>query len=160
MKKLKQNMQWLMLIIFLMPLINISAAPKKISVRNRGNLIVKIIGFKNAKGSARIALYNSENEYATAGYSEKGALLTAIAPVRNLQASYTFKNLPFGEYGIKLFHDKDSSSRFRTNIFGIPSQAYGFSNNPPIKGGMPSYQQIKFIFNANHRQQTITLKGG
>jgi len=55
----------------------------------------------------------------------------------------TFKNLEKGEYSIICFHDKNNNRKMDINNNGIPSEAYGVSNNI-ITFGPPSFFSTKF----------------
>jgi uncharacterized protein (DUF2141 family) len=52
--------------------------------------------------------------------------------------------LPEGEYAISLYHDVNENNELDTGSYGIPIEAYGFSNN--VKGfmGAPSFEKSKF----------------
>jgi uncharacterized protein (DUF2141 family) len=57
-------------------------------------------------------------------------------------------NLPLsGEYAISIIHDKNRNGRLDTNFIGIPKEPFGFSNNPKIKFGPPSFSDAKFAHN-------------
>lgn len=55
----------------------------------------------------------------------------------------TFKNLEKGEYSIICFHDMNDNGIMDINNNGIPSEAYGVSNNN-ITFGPPSFFSTKF----------------
>ena len=57
--------------------------------------------------------------------------------------SYTFKNLSEGDYAIKLYHDENDNGLLDTNLVGLPSEGYGFSNNAG-RYGPASYEVAKF----------------
>jgi uncharacterized protein (DUF2141 family) len=57
--------------------------------------------------------------------------------------SYTFKDLEKGTYAIKLFHDVNNNGKMDTNMFGIPQEGYGFSNNVG-KFGEPDFIDAAF----------------
>ena len=68
-----------------------------------GNLIVRIIGFENSEGNARVALCNSDEDWDSEGEAFRG--LTSKVVVDS--AVVTFENIPYGNYGIKVHHDED-----------------------------------------------------
>lgn len=41
---------------------------------------------------------------------------------------------------VKVFHDRDADGRLRTNWIGWPQEPFGFSNDPPIRFGPPSFR--------------------
>jgi uncharacterized protein (DUF2141 family) len=120
-----------------------------------GSLTVNITGLKNDKGTARIAVFNSAEAFATK-MNAAAAFRKTPAPIANNQASATFTDLPYGEYAVKYYHDEDNSGDFKTNMLGIPKVEYGFSNNPNASHGAPSYDKAKFTLNAP--QTTIEIK--
>jgi uncharacterized protein (DUF2141 family) len=49
-------------------------------------------------------------------------------------------DLPVGEYAISVFLDENNNGRLDQNMLGIPRERFGFSNNPRILTGAPSYR--------------------
>lgn len=74
---------------------------------------------------------------------------------RNL--SFTFKNLESGSYAVALFHDKNSNEKLDTNFIGIPKEGFGFSNNPRVLTGPPSFNKASFELKTNSKL-TKTIK--
>lgn len=62
--------------------------------------------------------------------------------------SCEFSNLPAGKYTIRCFQDLNGNEELDKNFMGIPTEPYGFANNPKIRFGMPSV-----------KEQTIEVKG-
>jgi len=91
------------------------------------------------EGNLMVALYNSEANYQGQG---KPVQVAAI-PALNEKVTYTFENLAGGTYAIKLFHDSNSNGKMDTNMFGIPKEGYGFSNNVG-KFGEPEFTEASF----------------
>lgn len=52
--------------------------------------------------------------------------------------------LPEGRYAIKAFHDVNDNGEFDFNMFGIPKEPYGFSNNVMGTMGAPKFEQAAF----------------
>ena len=53
------------------------------------------------------------------------------------------EQLPFGYYAVKLYHDENQNKKLDKNFFGIPTEGYGFSNDPSSIG-VPSYEKARF----------------
>lgn len=113
-------------------------------------LIVKIEGFENDRGKAMIALCDSELNF----NSETKPFRSAIADISNKTTSVSFDDLISGEYAIKTFHDENSDESLNTGFLGIPTEAYGFSNNARGQFGPADWEDAKFILN----QDTLTIK--
>jgi uncharacterized protein (DUF2141 family) len=91
------------------------------------------------KGNLMVALFNSKESYS----GKSAALQTAQIPVNADSVTYTFTELDDGQYAIKLFHDENDNGKMDTNLFGIPSEGYGFSNNVG-KFGEPEFRKAAF----------------
>lgn len=119
-----------------------------------GKLIVDISGFPSSDGFAMVALNNSKESY-------KGGEDTAIAKTKTMvvgqKAQVVFTNLPYGWYGISLYHDENNNGKMDKNAMGIPKEAYGFSNNAKGFFGKPSYEDVMFQLNSAEIQIAIKL---
>jgi uncharacterized protein (DUF2141 family) len=91
------------------------------------------------EGNLMVALYNSEANYKGQGNPVKVASIPALSE----KVSYTFDNLDSGTYAIKLYHDANNNGKMDTNMFGIPKEGYGFSNNVG-KFGEPDFADAAF----------------
>ncbi len=104
------------------------------------NILIK--GLNNNQGVIRIALYNSEDNYS------KGKFFKNAKPIiDNKTSKYNFKNIPFGTYAIKFYHDENGNGRLDKNFFGMPTEDYGFSNNATGNFGPASFEDAKFTVN-------------
>lgn len=95
--------------------------------------------FRNTNGMMVAALFNSAS-----GYSSNSIYRSSIISLTSTTAFVTFDSIPSGEYSFSCFHDEDGNGSLNTNAFGIPNEGYGFSNNPGITFGLPSFSTIKF----------------
>jgi uncharacterized protein (DUF2141 family) len=104
-----------------------------------GQLNVTFKHIEKHEGNLKVALYNSQENYTGQG----APVQVAMVPVSSEVASYTFENLENGTYAIKLFHDANNNGKMDTNMFGIPKEGYGFSNNVG-KFGEPAFEDASF----------------
>jgi len=103
------------------------------------DLTVKINELQKGKGHALIALYLGEE-----GYNSDETYKAGKVKVNNPSESFVFKDLPDGEYAIKMFQDENDNNQLDTNMMGIPNEGYGFSNNVGMFG-QPEYKKAKFV---------------
>ncbi|MCP3899894.1 MAG: DUF2141 domain-containing protein [Desulfobacteraceae bacterium] len=118
-----------------------------------GTLIINVNGFENNDGGAKIAIVNSE-----VNYDESNNHRQKAVPVKNKKAQYIVEDLEFGEYAIKVFHDENSNGELDKAMFGIPKEAYGFSNNARGKFGAPAYSKVVFKFDTSDQKIFIKVK--
>jgi len=116
-----------------------------------GELRVHITGLKEDKGDALVQLANSRADYD----SDDNAFRYAAIPVASGEATAVFENVPYGEYGIKTFHDANRNRKLDFGLTG-PKEAYGFSNGARGLFGPPDYDAVKFSLAAE--RMTIEIK--
>ena len=61
-----------------------------------------------------------------------------VVPVGQGSFSHTF-DLPSGNYAVGAFHDVNRNNQLDTNLFGIPKEQHGFSNDASGSFGPPSF---------------------
>lgn len=107
-------------------------------LQNEGEIELLVKGAKSDNGVIRVLIFNNEN-----GFPEepKNAIRALSLPISNLSSIVTIENLPSGKYAISIFHDEDSDGPIRKNNFGFPLDSYGFSNNPTLYFGPPSFSK-------------------
>ena len=119
-----------------------------------GTLTVLIDGFNSDKGAARIALCSSIEGYK----SDDKAFRREAVRISDRKAEWAFRDLPFGEYVIKVFHDENGNNKLDKNLFGAPAEAYGFSNNARATFGPPDYNKAAFQFGNTDMTVRITVQ--
>ncbi|MGB9438336.1 MAG: DUF2141 domain-containing protein [Desulfobacterales bacterium] len=124
------------------------------ATESTGNLIVNISGFPSSDGFAMVALNNSDESYKG---GENEAIAKTKTRVVDQKVQVIFTNLPYGNYGVSLYHDENANGKMDKNAMGIPKEAYGFSNNAKGFFGKPKYKDIMFQLNSAEMQITIKL---
>ena len=107
-------------------------------------LRLSVRGFASTSGNCRIAVYSNSASF---NRPEKAAL-RVILPIEGEVAVWEpfeeeMMKLP-GEVAIAAFQDVNENEKLDKNSLGIPTERYGFSNNPKRGFGPPSFQQAKF----------------
>ncbi len=123
-------------------------------VKRKGILIVKFDGLHSNNGNVKLALCNSYENYD----DHKSPFIGKAISIEENQAVIEFDDLPFGEYAIKAFHDEDANDDLNTNILGIPTEDYGFSNNARGLFGPPSWDDAKFKLTDEKKIVEIQIK--
>jgi uncharacterized protein (DUF2141 family) len=120
----------------------------------KGKLVINFKGLKSDDGNVIVALCNNLENYD----NHKSPFIGKSILIDNNRARIEFDEIPFGEYAIKAFHDEDANNDLNTNIFGIPIEDYGFSNNVRGLFGPPSWEDAKFKFDKENQSMEIVIK--
>lgn len=107
-------------------------------------LNLRISNVEFSRGKIYLALYDRAE-----GFLQPGkARALYVWPV---SATGTFGNvagdLPPGTYAVSCFHDLNNNGKLDTNLFGVPTEPYGFSNNARPKFRAPTWSEAQFTFN-------------
>jgi uncharacterized protein (DUF2141 family) len=107
-------------------------------------LTVKINGIKSVSGNIGIGLYNDADKFPDVGGEYKKISIKVTATTMQ----YTI-SLPPGTYAIAIYHDENSDGECNTNLLGIPTEGYGFSNNVEPVVSAPSFDETKVTVTKN-----------
>lgn len=75
--------------------------------------------------------------------------------IKDKKAVILIKNLTGGKYAVRFYHDENLNQVMETNVFGKPTEGYGFSNNVTGKFSMPPFEKWLFDLNGD---KTIVIK--
>lgn len=109
-----------------------------------GSVEFNINGVDDDSSKLYVQIFKGEENYQN-GNAESAT----IAKAKDGKASITFSNLDKGDYALRFFHDQNNNGKLETNLFGMPIEGYGFSNNAKPNFGPVSYQQIRFSIDAD-----------
>ena len=63
-----------------------------------------------------------------------------------------------GVYALAVYHDANGDRRFSRNAIGLPTEAYGLSNDPSTILGLPSFRSVRFTTEAGDNTIQIRLR--
>lgn len=101
------------------------------------DLRIEVSHIANSKGLIEFALYKNPDVFTQAGKTHRLYRLDA----QKGTVSHTFKDLEAGKYAIVVYHDENHNKICDKNFFGIPTEAYAFSNNMRPKLSAPSFEE-------------------
>lgn len=117
-----------------------------ISAQPFHHLEFSIQDVKSADGKIYVQLFKGEDNF-----NSNNAISAQIIPANQGDIKITFSNLTPGEYAVRYFHDEDNNGSMATNLFGMPSEGYGFSNNAKPNMGPASFEDAKFTVSAEQK---------
>lgn len=122
------------------------------SAQSVHTLQVEVQNIKTQKGTIRACLVADESNFLGDCKYGKDVLFA------DSQAVILFDGLTAGNYCVMLYHDKNDDKRLNLDgLFGMPSEPYGFSNNPFLLFGPPDFEDCLFSLKADRLIQ-VKLK--
>ncbi len=121
-----------------------------------GTMVLEISNLPADKsGTLYIGIYDNEANYPQEGKSAHHRLHKVNKQER---AIVQINNVAYGEYAIALFYDANGNGKIDTNLFGIPTEPYGFSNNVFHATRATSFQEAKFGFSKSEQVVSLQVK--
>ena len=114
---------------------------------------VSVNGLRSTKGQVLVCLTTNPKAFPDCSKDKESvrlAVKTADAGDFAIRAPAT------GTYAIAVVHDENSNNKMDTAIF-LPKEGFGFSRNPTITVGPPSFKSASFVVEHDTRQ-SIKMK--
>jgi uncharacterized protein (DUF2141 family) len=116
---------------------------------------VSVSGMRSANGNVTITIYPDEPSHFLDGtYKVARQEVPVTLPV----TSACFALPAPGYYAVALFHDENGDHHLNTNALGIPTEGYGFSNNPTLYFGPPELAKVRFFLHPGDNPIAIRMK--
>lgn len=123
------------------------------AVASAGELDVTITDIREPKGYLLVALVNSD----AAWNNEARPVAAQKVPAARGEVKLRFEGLAPGKYAVQVMHDENENDQLDTNFLGIPTEGYGFSNNPNVMR-KAHFDESKFDVGAEAASITIRLR--
>ena len=115
------------------------------------NLNVTIDNINSGEGQILAQVFKGEDNYKN-GKPVSSLILPAIKG----ENKFLFQNLSEGNYAVRLFHDSNNNNGLDTNVFGMPTEGYGFSNEAVGNFGPPKFSDMVIVIEKT--SETIDTK--
>ena len=109
-------------------------------------LTIEVSNVRNDRGTVGFALFTKDGFYKTPFMSES---VTASEGM----VSYTFTDLPAGDYAVLLHHDENEDGQMNFHSTGMPKEDWATSGTPVM--GPPSWKENSFTLDAD---QTLQMR--
>lgn len=112
------------------------------------------LGAASERGTLRVAIFASESDFKDdkAAYSKN----QAVSSPGDIRMS--FPNISSGTYAVAAFYDRNDNKKLDRNLFGVPTEAYGFINEPASKWRAPRWEEISTNVEDEELELRIVLK--
>jgi uncharacterized protein (DUF2141 family) len=119
-----------------------------------GSLDAGISGFRSQKGQVMACLTTRPQNFPNCQDDPNARRMTV--PTR-LASMLKFDDLPSGNYALALIHDENGNGKLDT-MMGIPKEGFGFSKNPAIRFGPPSFKSAEVAITSGRADENVRMK--
>ena len=109
---------------------------------------------KSDTGHIRAAIYTSPD-----AFEQDDMLIGVTGPAKPGVTQLDINGLEPGIYGVAVFQDLNGNEKLDRNLFGAPTEPFGFSNNPVIGFSAPEFAAFQFEFDGRPKEIRIKLNG-
>ena len=119
----------------------------------QGSVTVHVKPVEDAKGEISVALYRKPSDFPHPVRVYVAQTPKAVKGTNIIR----FTNLPAGNYAAAAYHDENGNKKLDKNIFGAPTEPYGFSNDARRLMSAPSFDEARFEIR-NNEESEIHIK--
>ncbi|MEO0684543.1 MAG: DUF2141 domain-containing protein [Cyanobacteria bacterium J06649_11] len=113
----------------------------------KGNMRVRIDGLKNQKGQVCLNVFSTSKGFPN---NDKQAIKARCVKADKNSITVDFPDLKAGNYAVAVIHDVNGDNTLNRNALSIPTEGFGFSNNPRILTGPPKFgESAVFVAGSN-----------
>lgn len=103
------------------------------------SLTITVENIRNMDGLLKVCVFDNE-----ADFMQQPVICEDVTDFSKPEHELSL-SIPIGRrYAIIVYHDLNANGKLDRNILGIPSEPYGFSNNPSTRFGPPSFDKANF----------------
>lgn len=117
-------------------------------------LTVNVTGLAAPYGSVGCSLFAAE-----AGFPmDNSRAKTEWVPVTGESATCRFNDVPAGKFAVAVAHDVNGNRKLDTNLFGIPTEQWGVSNNARPTLRAPRFDEAAFAVPSEAAKLSVDIK--
>ena len=109
---------------------------------NQPSMILQFNELESQRGQICVAVYKCEQTF----MQPDAHIRAEIYTLDEFNGTIKLQNLPYGQYAIAVFQDLNGNEKLDTNVFGVPKEPYGFSNNLRVKWRKPRFDEAQVRF--------------
>jgi uncharacterized protein (DUF2141 family) len=118
-------------------------------------LYVNVENVRSSQGLIAVTLYADDSRRFLA---RRGSLYVGRVPARAGTTRVCIHLPSTGVWGLAVYHDVNANRSFNRTGVGLPAEPYGFSNNPRVLFGLPSFRSVRLNVPRTNMQTRIRLR--
>jgi len=117
------------------------------------SITVEFANVRSERGMLHLCLTKNPSHFPDCEADADAVKATIRASVREV----SLPAIEAGSYALAVIHDENGNGRLDTTL-GIPNEGFGFSRNPAIGFGAPSFERARFPVEAGGSLQLVRLR--
>jgi len=117
------------------------------------DLTVTLTGIRSQDGRIMVAVYDRADTFMKLGQAIAALDLAA----RGDEITVVLADVKPGAYAVSAYHDENSNGELDSNLIGVPTEGYGFSNDASGAFGPPSFDGAAVRTADGRAVATVTL---
>lgn len=118
-------------------------------------LYVDVEGLRSGNGLVAVTLYADDSSRFLAS---RGSLYVGRVSASAPRTSVCIHLPSTGTYALAVYHDANANRKFDRTGIGLPAEGYGFSNNPAVILGLPSFRAVRLAVPRNDMRTRVRLR--
>ena len=118
-------------------------------------LYVDVEGVRSNQGLVAVTLYPDDSSRFLA---HRGSLYVGRVPAQAGKTRVCIYLPSAGTYALAVYHDADADRKYGRTALGLPAEGYGFSNNPGVLLGMPSFRSVRLAVPRTDMSTRVKLR--
>ncbi len=106
----------------------------------KARIEVEVLNIQTQKGTIDAYLFRRPENFPV--HKDKAFRHVSVR-VDGDRAYVEFRDVPYGEYVVSIYHDANGNGRFDRNFFGLPAEPYALSGTPKFRFGPPLFEDCK-----------------
>jgi uncharacterized protein (DUF2141 family) len=112
-------------------------------------------GVRKAEGLIAVTLYADDSSRFLA---KRGSLYVGRVSARAPETRVCIHLPSTGTYAFGVYHDADADRGYDRNAVGLPKEGFGFSNNPAVILGIPSFRSVRLAVPRDNMSTRVRLR--
>ncbi len=121
-----------------------------------GELAIEVTGVRSGDGRVLVALH--QEHVGISFPDDQGAVAGAWIRAVPGTLSLVFPGLAEGHYAVSVMHDENGDGALDTNLLGMPTEGYGFSNDATGIMGPPGFPDASVAVGDGSVHAVIALR--
>lgn len=120
-------------------------------------LRIRVSNLRSGKGFLAVSVFAETQQQSYPEAAEKASKTYYLKLDGKTEVDLKAADLTAGKYAVVVMHDEDGDKKMKTSFLGIPSEGFGFSNNPKIFFGAPAFKKAEVNL-LNEAETAIEMK--